>query len=233
MRRMFQTTSKEPRESLARAERIGQQSDILGESPLWEDRAQCLYWVDIRRPAIRRLRWSAGEVDTWAMPDLMGSIALTDEGRLLVATTRQISLFDPVDGTLAPFVEPPPQPGDHRFNDGRCDTQGRYWVGSMHNITRAPEGVLYRLEGAGPMVAVRDGICIPNSLAFSPDGRTMYFADSLRHTLRLPAGATAISFRSAAFSASISRRRRIVLIRAISRFALIISLGASSRSVSL
>ena len=183
MRRMFQTTSKDPRESVARAERIGQQSDILGESPLWEDRAQCLYWVDIRRPAIRRLRWSAGEVDTWAMPDLMGSIALTDEGRLLVATTRQISLFDPVGGTLAPFVEPPPQPGDHRFNDGRCDTQGRYWVGSMHNITRAPEGVLYRLEGAGPMVAVRDGICIPNSLAFSPDGRTMYFADSLRHTI--------------------------------------------------
>lgn len=80
-------------------------------------------------------------------------------------------------------MEAPPQPDGHRFNDGRCDAQGRFWVGTMHNLTRAPEGVLYRLEGKGPMVPVRTGICIPNSLAFSPDGRTMYFADSLRYAI--------------------------------------------------
>ncbi|MBC7444727.1 MAG: SMP-30/gluconolactonase/LRE family protein [Polaromonas sp.] len=164
-------------------ERIGAQTDILGECPLWDGQAQCLYWLDIRRPALRRLHPASGRIDSWPLPGLAGSIALTDDQRLLVALPGQIALFDPATGSLAPFVEPPLLPDGHRFNDGRCDAQGRFWVGTMHNLTRAPEGVLYRLEGSGPMVSVRTGVCIPNSLAFSPDGRTMYFADSLRYAI--------------------------------------------------
>ncbi len=163
--------------------RVGAQTDILGECPLWDERLCCLYWVDIRLPAIRRLNAASGAVETFAMPGLVGCIALVDDGRLLVALPRQIALFDPLTGVLQDFVDPPPMPPEHRFNDGRCDRQGRFWVGTMHNDTRAPEGVLYCLEGHRPLRMVRSGICIPNSLAFSPDGGTMYFADSLRYTL--------------------------------------------------
>ena len=70
-------------------QRVGTQTDILGECPLWDDTAQCLYWVDIRLPAIRRLCHATGEVNTWPMPELVGSIALVDDGRLLVATLKQ------------------------------------------------------------------------------------------------------------------------------------------------
>ena len=164
-------------------ERVGTQTDILGECPLWDDAEQCLYWVDIRRPAIRRLNYATGEVHSWSMPDLVGSIALVDDGRLLVALPQQIALFDPASGALSPFVTSLAMPEGHRFNDGRCDARGRFWVGSMHNITRAPEGTLFCLEGAGPLQPVRHGICIPNSLAFSPDGRTLYFADSLHYRI--------------------------------------------------
>ena len=163
--------------------RIGTQTDILGESPVWDDKAQCLYWLDIRQPALRRLCPATERIDSWPLPSLAGSIALTDDGRLLVALPGKIDLFDPATGTLMPFVKAPPQPDGHRFNDGRCDARGRFWVGTMHNLTRAPEGVLYCLEGHGPMVPIRTGICIPNSLAFSPNGDTMYFADSLRYAI--------------------------------------------------
>ena len=163
--------------------RIGTQTDILGECPLWDECIQCLYWVDIRLPAIRRLNSVTGQVHSWPMPDLVGSIALVDDGRLLVALPQFIALFDTTSGSLEPFVWPPKLVAGHRFNDGRCDHQGRFWVGSMHNTTRAPEGVLYRLEGRGPLTPMQGGICIPNSLAFSPDGRTMYFADSLLYSL--------------------------------------------------
>ena len=163
--------------------RIGTQTDILGESPIWDDRLGCLYWVDIRLPAIRRFDPVVGAIDTFPMPALVGSIALADDGRLLVALSRQITLFDPRTGSMQDFVAPPSMPPEHRFNDGRCDRQGRFWVGTMHNVTRAPEGVLFCLEGDGPLRAARTGICIPNSLAFSPDGHTMYFADSLRYAL--------------------------------------------------
>lgn len=163
--------------------RIGEQRDILGENPLWDERDQCLYWVDIRRPAIRRLHAASGRVDTWPMPDLVGALALTDDGRLLVALPQFIALFDTVTGSLESYARPPERVPGHRFNDGRCDRQGRFWVGTMHNLTRAPEGVLYRLDGPGDLAAMQGGICIPNSLAFSPDGRTMYFADSLKYEL--------------------------------------------------
>lgn len=163
--------------------RVGAQRDILGESLVWDDRAQCLYWVDIRRPAIRRLVPASGRVDSWPMPDLVGCIALADDGRLLVALPQRIALFDVATRALETFAHPPAVVEGHRFNDGRCDRQGRFWVGTMHNLTRAPEGVLYRLGADGVLLPQRTGICIPNSLAFSPDGRTMYFADSLRYSL--------------------------------------------------
>ena len=163
--------------------RIGEQVDILGECPLWNERQQALYWVDIRRPAVRRLDHASGRIDTWAMPDLVGSIAfVADDDRLLVALPDRIALFDPATGALEPFVAAPQIPG-HRFNDGRVDARGRFWVGTMHNLTRAPEGVLYVLDERRVLTPVQTGISIPNSLGWSPDGRTMYFADSLRYTI--------------------------------------------------
>ena len=163
--------------------RVGDQTDILGESPLWNEQEQALYWVDIRRPAIRRLDHASGRIDTWSMPDLVGSIAFADDGRLVVALPEYIALYDTSTRSLEPIARPLTRIPDHRFNDGRCDRQGRFWVGTMHNITRAPEGVLYRLDHRRDLVSMLSEICIPNSLAWSPDGQTMYFADSLLYTI--------------------------------------------------
>lgn len=163
--------------------RIGSQTDVLGECPLWDEVLQCLYWVDIRRPAIRRWSLESGGIDTWSMPGLVGSIALVDDGRLLVALPDQIALFSPTTGEIHSLVANFSMPEGHRFNDGRCDSRGRFWVGSMHNITRAPEGALFCLEGKGPLRKMLSGVCIPNSLAFSPTGDTLYFADSLHYQI--------------------------------------------------
>lgn len=207
--------------------------DTLGECPLWDTVRGVLWWIDIRAPALRCLRPHAGlaegqgriaaaqlpsavtsmapgDVHSWPLPHLVGSIALTDDpqGRLLMALARHLVLFDPGhaeqggdpavfhgelpcvgqrSGAFETLAEVDLQDIHHRFNDGRCDTAGRFWVGTMHNITRGPEGRMFRFEAATglqeyPQLA--PGLRIPNSLAFSPDGRTMYFADSLDHTIR-------------------------------------------------
>jgi sugar lactone lactonase YvrE len=156
---------------------------VLGESPIWNEHEQALYWVDVRRPAIRRLDYVTGRVDTWSMPDLIGSIAFFDDGRLLAALAHHICVYDVARGSLKSIASLPKRIPDHRFNDGRCDRQGRFWVGTMHNITRAPEGVLYRLNRNRELVSVITEICLLNSLAWSLDGRTMYFADSLPYAI--------------------------------------------------
>jgi sugar lactone lactonase YvrE len=163
--------------------RIGDQTDVLGESPIWNEHEQALYWVDVRRPALRRLDHVSGRVDTWSMPDLIGSIAFIDDGRLLAALSNHICVYDVAKGSFESIASIPKRIPDHRFNDGRCDRQGRFWVGTMHNITRAPEGVLYRLNRNHELVSVLSEICIPNSLAWSLDGHTMYFADSLLYAI--------------------------------------------------
>ena len=163
--------------------RIGEQTDVLGECPLWDDRRGVLWWVDIRAPAVRRYDLGSDAAETWAMPALIGAIALTEDERLIVALPDRLALWQPGDDGFETLARnPDPKPG-HRFNDGRVDRQGRFWVGTMHNETRAPEGVLYRLDGRD-LVPVTGGVRIPNSLCWSPDGGTMYFADSLDHAIR-------------------------------------------------
>lgn len=160
------------------------QRDVLGECPLWDERTNVLWWIDIRSPALRRFDPQEGLVRSWQLPELVGSIALTtDPLRLLVALSTRIALFDPTTDRMETLVESHFTNPDHRFNDGRCDRQGRFWVGSMNNVTRAPEGCLYRFDIATGLQEAAAGICIPNSLAFSPDGQTMYFADSLQHRI--------------------------------------------------
>jgi sugar lactone lactonase YvrE len=132
---------------------------------------------------VRRLDHASGRIDTWTMPGMVGSIVFADDGRLAVALADRVDLFDRSSGAFEPVAKLGTAIPDHRFNDGRVDRQGRFWVGTMHNITRAPEGVLYRLDPGRGLVGVLSEICIPNSLAWSPDGATMYFADSLLYTI--------------------------------------------------
>ena len=166
-----------------RPTRVGAQTDLLGECPLWDERLQCLWWVDIRAPSLRRWTPARRALETWHLPELVGSIALTDrDDVVLVALRSRLALFDTSSQRLETLVEVH-LPQDHRFNDGRCDRQGRFWVGTMHHLTRAPEGSLFRLDARGLIEVIAGGIAIPNSLAFSPDGRTMYFADSLQHRI--------------------------------------------------
>lgn len=163
--------------------RVGDLTDELGESAVWSPGEAALYWVDIRCPAIRRWDSRSGATRSWTMPELVGSVALRRSGGLVVALRHSIAFFDPSTGALEPVAAPEAERPEMRFNDGRCDRQGRFWCGTMNNDTRAPEGSLYRLDASHELVQVAGGFSIPNSLAWSPDARTMYFADSLRYEI--------------------------------------------------
>ncbi len=163
--------------------RIGATTDILGEGPIWCEQDETLYWVDIRGRAVRRHRPHTGETTSWAMPDMPGSLALCEQGRLMVALRTGLHRFNLGTGALEMQAPTPERNPDLRFNDGKVDPQGRFWVGTLNHTARLPQGSLYRYEPEQGFQRVLDGITIPNSLCWSPDGRTMYFSDSWIHTL--------------------------------------------------
>lgn len=179
---MCETPSAQPEDAPAFTP-VGDTSDTLGEGPIWSVAEQALYWVDLRGRKVRRHTPTDGRTTSWDMPEVVGSLALREQGGLLVLLRSGARFFDTDTATLAPAYTPDRHAEAMRFNDGKCDSAGRFWVGSMNDATRGPEGTLYRVEAGRGFVPVLEGIAVPNSLCWSPDGRTLYFADSPTLTL--------------------------------------------------
>ncbi|WP_033464134.1 SMP-30/gluconolactonase/LRE family protein [Bordetella bronchiseptica] len=152
--------------------------DTLGEVPLWSPSRKVLFWIDVRKPAVYAYSPDSGAVRSYPMPELVGSLCETSAGRLLLALKSGLFFLDPDSGALQPWFDPEPRLPNNRLNDGKCDRQGRFWVGSMNDGDRLPTGTLYSVDGCGKATGHFSGITIPNSLAWSPDGTKMYFADT-------------------------------------------------------
>ena len=160
---------------------VVQGADILGEVPLWCSRSRKLWWIDVRRPAIQSYDPATGKhaAVRLAAEMLVGSIALREAGGMLLATSSGLYLYDPTKPD-APKLLLNPESGKpkNRLNDGKCDRRGRFWVGSMKDGVREPEGSLYRFDADHSCHFQFGGINVPNSISWSPDNRTMYFADT-------------------------------------------------------
>ena len=151
--------------------------DILGECPVWSAGEQALYWIDVRAPAVRRLEMADGTRRDWNLPELVGCMALKPSGDMILGLRTQVALLNAATESLETVARlHGPDGTTMRLNDGKCDRQGRFWVGSMDDVGRGPVGRLYRVE-AGRCEDVAGGVSVPNSMCWSPDGTTMYFAD--------------------------------------------------------
>ena len=155
--------------------------DRLGECPLWDVRDQSLYWVDSKARLVRRLR--EGVYQQWSTPSDVGSIALTRRGHLVLALEDGFSLLDLASGATRRLAEVHHPGPSMRMNDGRTDRQGRFVAGSMVMGRHDRAGSYYRLEQDGSVSTLFGGIALANTTCFSPDGRTLYHADTLSDTV--------------------------------------------------
>ena len=128
-------------------------------------------------PAERR------DTTTGAVPSTIGSVALGQGETLIVALVDGIFRLDLSTGAATPLFRPDPVDPRIRFNDGKMDRHGRFLCGSM-GVHADPLGQLFRIDAAGGSTVLARGIRISNTLCFSPDGGTMYFADSLDRAIR-------------------------------------------------
>lgn len=153
--------------------------NALGEVPLWHAPTQCLWWIDVRAPSIQCWTPSTGVHRSFALPTTsVGSWAFRRQGGMLVSLRDGLYGFDPETGVATRLLPLEADIPGHRLNDGRADTLGRFWIGTMHDTVRGPTGSMYRVDPDLSVRKVFGEVDIPNSTVFSPDDRLMYFADS-------------------------------------------------------
>lgn len=153
----------------------------LGECPLWDSDRQQLFWVDVYNHRVHQFDPATGQELYFDTGDLVSAIATTNSDRLLMALGNRIALLSLQTGgitTLSQVEFPYP---NTRFNDGKCDSRGRFWIGS---ISEAPEQAeLYRFDPDGSLHTMETGLTISNGLGWSPDGATFYLTDSAPHKI--------------------------------------------------
>jgi sugar lactone lactonase YvrE len=154
---------------------------VLGESPLWHPQEQVLYWCDIPGHALNRFDPKTGAHAHWPFETDVGCCAPLMEGGLLLALRSGLVRFDPSSGRRRTLVDAPYDTATERFNDGKADAQGRLWVGTIHD-RREPHAALYRYAD-GQLERMAGDITVSNGLAWSPDARTLYWADTKAHAV--------------------------------------------------
>jgi L-arabinonolactonase len=163
--------------------RISETADNLGESPVWDGQTGRVYWVDSVSRLVRYHEPETGAFGQWEAPSMVGSIGLGENNTLIAGLFDGLYSLDLATGAFTPLFLPEPADPLVRFNDGKVDRFGRYLCGTM-GVHADPRGTLYRLCANGETDMLANGIRIANTLCFSPDGETMYFADSLDRKIR-------------------------------------------------
>lgn len=158
----------------------------LGESPVWDTERGALWWVDIPGRAVHCYDPAPDRDIATSVSVTPAALAVRERGGLVLATDDGFWAFDPDDGATSQLApDPEPDLPRNRLNDSRCDRQGRFWAGSMHDPTsdKVAAGRLHRLDHDLSVSAFGGGLGVSNGLAFSPDGRTMYHADTWEETV--------------------------------------------------
>jgi len=154
----------------------------LGESPFWHPAEQALYYCDIPGHSLHRFDPAGGGLAHWDFDTDVASAAPLLGGQLLLAMRDGLWRFDPASGARRRLAEPPYDPANERFNDGKCDPQGRFWVGTIYEPRDPALASLYRYA-RGKLERQCGGITVSNGLAWSPNGHTMYWSDTKAHTI--------------------------------------------------
>jgi sugar lactone lactonase YvrE len=154
----------------------------LAEGPLWDVDRQVLWWVDINAGRVHRFDPATGSDGVIEIGRPVGCLVLREDGALVVAAPEALLALDPETGATDPVARFEAEPVAVRCNDGKCDPEGRFWIGRLALDHAAGVGSLVRYAAAAGsgFETVLTGLTIPNGLDWSADGRLMYFVDSVR-----------------------------------------------------
>ena len=154
----------------------------LGECPLWSTDEQAIYFVDIKGRALHRFEPSSHRHTVVAMPEDIGCIGIRANGGFIAGLRSGLWFLDRAGRLERKLEDNPEDQRTSRFNDGRVDPAGRFLAGTIDEPKDGGKAHLYRYDRRGLAILAR-GLLTSNGVAFSPDGRTLYHADTPTFTV--------------------------------------------------
>ncbi|GGH03783.1 regucalcin-like protein [Parapedobacter pyrenivorans] len=157
----------------------------LGESPVWDDRLQRILWVDIIEGHVHEWYTAARRHVMTHFPVKIGAIALIDDGAVIAASDEGFVFLDLRNRGVKRITDPESRLADNRFNDGKCDAVGRFWAGTMDEVTgKKGAGSLYSLDKDGRATRRVNNVTCSNGLAWSLDHQTLFYIDTGTHQVQ-------------------------------------------------
>lgn len=155
----------------------------LGEGPVWDDQKQKLYWLDILGLQLLNLDTQTGHKKSLSLSHEVSAVALRTDGSLVAATGNGFALLEPDSGELTFLSDPESHIPTNRFNDGKCDSRGRFISGTMDKLETQATGSVYSLAKDFSVSPLFGKFIVSNGPAFSPDGQTLYFSNSAQREI--------------------------------------------------
>ena len=155
--------------------------DLLGEGPCWEPSRQRLTWVDIKGRRIRRAGLDGAEIEPIETPEDVGFAVPAEDGTLVVGLRSGLFSWSAADDWRE-LWSADYDSTSHRINDGKTDSRGRLWFGTMHDPETEASSAFYRYDNGG-LVRQFGDVTTSNGLGWSPDEQTLYYTDSMTHCI--------------------------------------------------
>jgi sugar lactone lactonase YvrE len=151
---------------------------LLGEGPVWDTRKKAICWLDIIDGEIHEYIPGKETFRTITVNQMIGSFAVCKNGGFIGGLKNGIGFIDRETGKTDVFAAPEAGLPDNRFNEGKCDPEGRFWAGTMSHGFEPNKGSLYVVHKNKTAMKKIAGITISNGLAWSADHQTLYYIDT-------------------------------------------------------
>ncbi len=163
---------------------VGPHRAAFGESAVWSPEDQAVWWIDLHGRALLRTREN-GDTDVFKTPGFPANnpraIVPGRDGKLIAALDDRLTRFDPATGAFEDIAVSHPLPAGHVFNDAVVDSSGRLIIGTVRAAGGDDyKGLVLSFAPGQPVRVLAEGLCTSNGLGLSPDGHTLYVADSFR-----------------------------------------------------
>lgn len=149
----------------------------LAEGPGWDPQRGELAWVDILAGHLHRWDASTGIDHCLPLQEPVGAIARRVSSGFVAALGSGFAVVED-DGTIERLGDTGIGQSGMRMNDGKCDSAGRFWAGTMAYALTPHAGALHRLDTSRHARPVLQGLTLSNGLGWSPDDSLMYLIDS-------------------------------------------------------